>query len=490
MGKCNKSSSWIFCASIYFLLIVLLFFSACVQDAPVFQANTTSSIPQSAITSENEIENVTPEVTMQATPGSPLVVSSENLTMTIYSVERVANIGNRTLRPGNIIMMVDATISNNQEVREFRFLNNRIYLYQWGITGKTFAITHKFQDVMENPFPECTIEPGTERRGKIIFAASECSQKFTLFLVDELGDTILSTALPGYGLGEEDDPDSVLQNEEWINVTIHSALKTTKIQNSSPKVGRIFVVVNMTIENFWDYDYSLDGTSMKITDGVLLISQPYLSNPLDLGRIPAHETKSGEVPFSVLESTKSFTLTFYNNDGGRTLLIKELGNIPLGPYEISSKITPLPDNDDFSSTVESLDTAEKAAHFTNSWFTFECRDGCISFSPEEFYRIRHGDCKDYSTFLSYVLAYNGYDAEIVAYRFYDDEGKWHGHVVTMFMDRDGILKYATTPDVTVFREITGIEDLMDQESTRLQAASMGEYRILPAGSVDMLCDEQ
>ena len=140
-------------------------------------------------------------------------------------------------------------------------------------------------------------------------------------------------------------------------------------------------------------------------------------------------------------------------------------------------------SNNLSSIVENLDTPAKAALFTQKKFIFETHGKCTSYSPGEFLNAGRGDCKDYATFLSYVLAEQGFDAKIVTFKYYKG-GNRNGHVVTLFTDTDGKLKYATTPDVTTFREVNSVDDLLAKECSRLGVNSVANYTVLAAGSVD------
>jgi hypothetical protein len=142
------------------------------------------------------------------------------------------------------------------------------------------------------------------------------------------------------------------------------------------------------------------------------------------------------------------------------------------------------DSKNFSYVVENLDTPVKAAQYTQNKFIFESHGKCTSYSPEEFFKEIKGDCKDYATFLSFLLAEHGYDAKMVAFKYFEDDGHREAHVVTLFMDTDGKMKYATTPDVTRFREVNSVDDLLAKECFRLGVNSVANYTVLPAGSVN------
>ena len=97
-------------------------------------------------------------------------------------------------------------------------------------------------------------------------------------------------------------------------------------------------------------------------------------------------------------------------------------------------------------------------------FTFETHGTFISYSPEEFLKIKKGDCKDYATFFSYVISRHGYYAEIVDLHYI---GKKGGHVVVIFKDDDGELKYMSSDKLNGFRSVISLDDLVQKEETRL-----------------------
>lgn len=125
------------------------------------------------------------------------------------------------------------------------------------------------------------------------------------------------------------------------------------------------------------------------------------------------------------------------------------------------------ESNDFAYVVKNLDTAEKAAAYTKEKFTFYDRKTCVGHTANEFFTTGQGDCLSYANFFSYVLAQHRYDAKKVSFKYHDDKGTSLGHVVTLFTDKDGQLKYATTPDLRVFRNANSVEDLIAHEQTRL-----------------------
>lgn len=301
--------------------------------------------------------------------------------------------------------------------------------------------------------------------------------------------TILSPTVTSSPETPQDSVDNkpVTRNIQPINITIHSAFKTKKIHEASPYPGNIFVIINMTIENLANNDAYLFNNKTVLLNGVGPITQKLytqLTNPLYLGSIPPNDERTGEVVFGVKESTELFTLKFLDNSG-KIILTQEIGNIVEKYYSPLLFPLDLLDSKNFSYVVENLDSPMKAAQYIEAKYTYEVHlnTDCTSYSPEEFFQVMIGDCSDVATFLSYVLAQHGYDAKVVIMSYYRD-GKHEGHVVTLFTDTDGRMKYATTPDTTIFREVSSVDDLLTKECSRLGVPTIAKYAVYPAGSPD------
>lgn len=144
---------------------------------------------------------------------------------------------------------------------------------------------------------------------------------------------------------------------------------------------------------------------------------------------------------------------------------------------ITPSITPTPS---FDQIVSSLNTASALESFLKKYFTIKFHDGCESYKPEKFYKLRNGDCKDFATFASYVLDKNGYYAEIVSFTWYTKSGQRNGHVVVIFRDSDGVLRYISNDEIV--GKVDSVEDLLINEKIRLGAGKIGVHYVFPAGT--------
>lgn len=491
-------------------LLLFLFFSGCIQSSATQAPISDSPVSQSA--SPSLVVTSSPDPIQNSMNRDQDIQNSRPINVTIHSAFKTSEIHGSEPLPGNIFVVINMTIENLEQNEMYSFNETTV-----GITGGG-PITQKLYTQVTNPIYWGLIPSKEKRSGEVVFGVKERTQIFTLHFINTSGRVILTQDLGS--LEEKDYPTTQApmtnspvsqsitqsptatsspemtqdaadtipgsQNTPPINVTIHSAFKTTKIHGEVPRSGNIFVVMDMTIENPADSEaYSFDETTVSISGGNLLPQMVYtqLTNPIYYGPIPAKEKRSGEAVFGEWpENTQIFTLKFLNKRG-EVIFTQELVNLALKDYASSLVPSALLDSKNFSYVVENLDTPLKIAQFADAKFSYEYHDGCISYPPEEFFFKTLGDCKDYSTFFSYILAQHGYDSKIVAYKGYID-GKRTAHVVVLFTDTDGRLKYATLPDMSVFRDVNSLDDLLAKECSRMGIPTISNYTIYPAGSLD------
>lgn len=266
-----------------------------------------------------------------------------------------------------------------------------------------------------------------------------------------------------------------------VNITINSVIRTNNVNGAHPLEGNVFIIVDMTIENRGSSNYSFDTNSITIVPSKPITQTMYnkLDNPFYWGPILPNEKKRGEVVFGVREVTQELILNIF--DAQRTIIFKKVLNEgPLTLYSASQseKLSDLYKNTDFNDVVNKLDTPLLAAEYTNDKFTFYDDKSCLGYTPEEFFEAGKGDCSDFAGFFAYVLEKHGYDAKKVSFKYYNDKGIYQGHVIALFTDKDGQLKYATTPDLRIFRNVSSLEDLIAQEKIRLGIKDIsGTYMI-------------
>jgi len=100
----------------------------------------------------------------------------------------------------------------------------------------------------------------------------------------------------------------------------------------------------------------------------------------------------------------------------------------------------------------------------NNYFTVKFHEGMIAYSPEEFYEIKKGDCKDWSLFAEYILLENDYKTK----RFkYSPTLKPGDHVIVLYWIEDKIYFLTTRlNDAQIYGPFNNIRGVLKQEVKR------------------------
>ena len=116
--------------------------------------------------------------------------------------------------------------------------------------------------------------------------------------------------------------------KDVLNITINSAVKKTLIGRSTNKGGDIFLVLDITIQNYdKNIDFRYKDTSFAIYDKLnnnrrtAITSQLNtggLNNPFTSGTIPIKSKMSGQIVFGVMDNSNSYKL--YVSDSKGTVL--------------------------------------------------------------------------------------------------------------------------------------------------------------------------
>jgi len=318
MGK-NINNNFIVVIGIIFLVSIFLAFSGCTESLAKVPLDTT--IPEPIDTQYVGDSPVT-----QSGPYNPEIIpenfntstTTGPISITIHSIMKTMKIKDREPNSGYTFVVINMTIENLDNATPFIVNETTI-----DITGGG-PITQKLYNKLSNPFYWGSIPPKSSKTGEIVFGVKTTTEQFTITFLDEEGTTILTKPIGSISY-------PTLKN---LEVTIHSAQKTTKMPGNNPLPGNIFLVVNMTIENLDETDsFVADEYSIDITDGGPITEKMYdnLANPLFWGSIPPRSSKAGEVVFGVKGSTEQFMLMLLDGKG-QVLLTEPVGPISTGPY--------------------------------------------------------------------------------------------------------------------------------------------------------------
>jgi hypothetical protein len=175
---------------------------------------------------------------------------------------------------------------------------------------------------------------------------------------------------------------------------------------------------------------------------------------------------------------------------GGTFLYRVKGKNDIGTGKSSNikivTIVPAP-SAAFTTAIAGLTTPKKVSDFLLKKVQFLPHDGCISYWPEEFYKLKQGDAKDYATFASYILGRKGYYPNIVSFVWYGKKGERNEHTVVMYKNSNGTYQYMSNGKI--LDKVISVPDLLQKEQKRLRASRIGNYLILPPGTKNVCVRE-
>lgn len=148
---------------------------------------------------------------------------------------------------------------------------------------------------------------------------------------------------------------------------------------------------------------------------------------------------------------------------------------------------------EFNNIHRVLNSPQEVVDFASDYFTVKFHDGPISYEPETFFELKHGDCKDFATFYSYILDKKDFYSKVLSYEIFFENGERRGHAFAIFRDKDGLFKMIIHEPGIIKGAYNSIEELKKSEEEKLEA-SVGKikrkkWHILDAGSINM-CPEK
>jgi hypothetical protein len=116
------------------------------------------------------------------------------------------------------------------------------------------------------------------------------------------------------------------QSPDLVSLTVNSANKQMKVYTMTPKPGRMFLVLNITVKNnaivkgfdFTESSISLSYARAGTSPEQSITSQVRggLDNPIIMPtKIEQNDKRTGQVVFGVADSSGKYTLNLINNDG-------------------------------------------------------------------------------------------------------------------------------------------------------------------------------
>jgi hypothetical protein len=186
------------------VLVILL--TGCIISAgctsPQTYTSTQSNSSTIAITSQTLSPTITPETlvtTLALTPSKTSINSTtatpthSDLTVTLNSAVKKTVIGDLTPIPGNIFLVLNVTIQNNDKNNDFEYTDSSFSIYDKVNEIRRSAITSIVASKLNSPIPATgRIPPKSTKTGQIVFGVMDSSNSYKFYVVDSRGTVLTS----------------------------------------------------------------------------------------------------------------------------------------------------------------------------------------------------------------------------------------------------------------------------------------------------------
>jgi len=185
------------------VLIVIVILTACIFSTGCTSAQSTHTPAQNSfptVTAPVINPTTTPETivtTFAPTTASPTAISTtappvNGITVSLNSAVKKINIGNFNNKPGNIFLVLDVTIQNNDKNNEFKYTDSSFAIGDKTNKNRRTAITSQVAGGLNNPLSSGSIPLKSTKTGQIVFGVMENSTSYRLFVADPTGTLLAS----------------------------------------------------------------------------------------------------------------------------------------------------------------------------------------------------------------------------------------------------------------------------------------------------------
>ena len=94
--------------------------------------------------------------------------------------------------PGNIFLVLDITIQNNDKNKDFEYTDSSFVYFDKLNKKRNIAITSKIPGGLNNPFTSGSIPLKSKITGQVVFGVLDSSNSYKFSLVDPTGTVLIS----------------------------------------------------------------------------------------------------------------------------------------------------------------------------------------------------------------------------------------------------------------------------------------------------------
>jgi hypothetical protein len=179
------------------LLVTVLITAGCTSEnknVVVTPTQTTSQIPTTTLsvshpTTASSMAPTTVPTVMISTTQTPV---SSGLTVTLNSAVKKTTLGGITPSPGNIFLVLDVTIQNNDKNNDFEYTDTSFSIFDNLNQNRRTPITFKVAGKLNSPITSGRIPLKSTKTGQIVFGVMDSSNSYKFSVADSTGTELTS----------------------------------------------------------------------------------------------------------------------------------------------------------------------------------------------------------------------------------------------------------------------------------------------------------
>jgi hypothetical protein len=124
-----------------------------------------------------------------STAGTPM---NDGVSVILNSAVKKIKIGSSGPLPGNIFLVLDVTIQNNDKNKDFEYTDSSFAIYDKLNKNRRTALTYKIPGGLNSPLTSGTIPLKSKKTGQIVFGVLDNSTTYKFYVTDSTGTVLTS----------------------------------------------------------------------------------------------------------------------------------------------------------------------------------------------------------------------------------------------------------------------------------------------------------
>jgi hypothetical protein len=200
LDKMTMKKKFVICSLLVIILTACILSTGCTssQSGPTSVPSTSPVVttPQQtmdpAAAPGTMVTTVAPAASSAATVSPTGTAATSVISVTINSAEKKTTLFGASPMPGNIFLVLDVTIKNNDQNEDFRYTDASFAIFDKKNQKGNSAITSKVAGKLENAITSGMIPMKSEKTGQIVFGVLTSSKGYKFSVIDSTG-TVITT---------------------------------------------------------------------------------------------------------------------------------------------------------------------------------------------------------------------------------------------------------------------------------------------------------